>query len=103
MKLKKNSPCRDPLSQGTTGLISWQGAMLLSAWSDSFGDSVLAGKRVLELGMDVPRFHPCANNRLRSIMVFAGSGLGLYGLSLLAREVPVRSYTFTGRYAFFEL
>ena len=41
---------RDPLSQGTTGLISWQGAVLLSAWSDSFGDSVLAGKRVLELG-----------------------------------------------------
>ena len=51
MQLHKNYPSRDPLSQGTTGLISWQGAMLLSAWSDSFGDSVLAGKRVLELGM----------------------------------------------------
>ena len=45
---------RDPLSQGTTGLISWQGAVLLSAWSDSFGDSVLAGKRVLELGRFLP-------------------------------------------------
>ena len=36
-------------------------------------------------------------------MVFAGSGLGLFGLNLLAREVPVRSYTFTGRYAFLVL
>ena len=41
---------RDPLSQGTTGLISWQGAVLLSAWADTFGESSLAGKRVLELG-----------------------------------------------------
>ena len=102
MQLHKNYPSRDPLSQGTTGLISWQGAMLLSAWSDSFGDSVLAGKRVLELGMF--RYSDTQSKGCAHITwIFAGSGLGLFGLNLLARQVPVRSYTFTGRYAFFEL
>ncbi|TRY63825.1 hypothetical protein TCAL_04900 [Tigriopus californicus] len=62
---------RDPLGQGTTGLISWQGACMLGAWFETFGDQ-LEGKRILELG----------------------SGLGLFGMSLL-KQRHVKSYYFT--------
>jgi hypothetical protein len=44
----------DPLGQGTTGLISWQGAVMLSTWADAFGEEALGGKRVLELGSGEP-------------------------------------------------
>ncbi len=65
---------RDPLGQGTTGLISWQGAVFLSEWADSVGGATLEGKHVVELG----------------------SGLGLFGLSLLLRRPElVKSFTFT--------
>lgn len=66
---------RDPLSQGTTGLVSWQGALALAAWADTFGTSVLAGRDVLELG----------------------SGAGLLGLALAASDPDSRprSFAFT--------
>ena len=35
---------RDPLGQGTTGLISWQGAVMLQAWADTFGHDILQGE-----------------------------------------------------------
>ena len=51
----------DPMSQGTTGLVSWQGALVLKHWAESVGEHVLRDKRVLELG----------------------SGLGLFGMALI--------------------
>lgn len=62
---------RDPLGQGTTGLISWQGACMLGAWFETFGDQ-LEEKRILELG----------------------SGLGLFGMGLL-KQRTIKSYHFT--------
>ena len=59
------------LGHGTTGLVSWQGAVLLSNWADTFQD-LLKGKDVLELG----------------------SGLGLFGMTLAKKSVA-RSVTFT--------
>ena len=63
---------RDPIGHGTTGLVSWQGAQMLSSWAETFGPSQLEGKRILELG----------------------SGLGLFGLSLVGL-IDVESFTFT--------
>ena len=31
---------RDPIGHGTTGLISWQGAIMLSCWSQTFTDFI---------------------------------------------------------------
>ncbi len=59
------------ISQGTTGLTSWQGACALFDWIMS-KEKNFEGKRILELG----------------------SGCGLAGISLLKRQA-LESYTFT--------
>jgi hypothetical protein len=62
---------RDPLSHGTTGLISWQGAWMLSDWAFTFTD-FLKDQDVLELG----------------------SGVGFFGLKLAMKKIA-RSITLT--------
>ncbi len=63
---------RDPIGQGTTGLISWQGALALTAWAEALGTDVLKDRRVLELG----------------------SGLGLFGINAV-KCCSVKSFVFT--------
>ena len=41
---------RDPLGQGTTGLISWQGAVMLQAWADTFAEEHLEGENKCTMG-----------------------------------------------------
>lgn len=65
---------RDPIGQGTTGLISWQGAVLLTSWAQTFGNEVFKeGQKVLELG----------------------SGLGLFGLAMVASQTIKSEFIFS--------
>lgn len=56
---------RDPIGHGTTGLITWQGSMLLLNWAETFA-TFIQDKIVIELG----------------------SGVGFFGISLAKLSQP---------------
>ena len=62
---------RDLIGHGTTGLTSWQGALITAEWAQNYA-RLFDGKKVLELG----------------------SGAGLLGLSLI-KTLNTKSYVFT--------